>query len=352
MNLPTPIEALLLNGAPYHQVFVKRDDLIDPVISGNKWRKLKYHLQAFEQSNKTNIRSFGGAYSNHLHALAKLCFDRNIKVSAWIRGHELTAESNPTLADIDRWGMQMNFISREQYKQRFEHDYLQQLQSDYPESYIIPEGGYALEAIDGCREIIAEIASDLTSGIETNTQQPFEHIVVAVGSGATAAGIVLETAIRYPNTKVHGICAVKNGGYLQQQIQQLIEQYMLCSKDCKGESDVVKMTVERTVTAGESLKGEFLNGVSLTKKNPKNTHITKIMQQLTLHTEYHFGGFAKQNADFKQAIRDWLPHFNIEFDSVYNGKALLAVKHLIEIGQIPKEERVLLIHTGGLQGKR
>jgi 1-aminocyclopropane-1-carboxylate deaminase len=310
MNLPTPIEPLLLNGEPYHQVFVKRDDLIDPVISGNKWRKLKYHLQAFEQSDKTNISSFGGAYSNHLHALAKLCCERNIPAFAWIRGEELTSASNSTLADINRWGMQIDFISREQYRQRFDNDYLQQLQLEYPDSYIIPEGGYAVEAIDGCREIISELSSE----------QPFNHIVVAVGSGTTAAGIMIETAIRYPKAKVHGICAVKNGAYLQEQIVQLTEQYLLSSNDKSSKLAALK---------------------------PENK-----LRQFTLQTGYHYGGFAKKNAIFKQAIEGWLPLFNIEFDHVYNGKALLAIDNLIQSGQISNKERVLLIHTGGLQGKR
>ena len=98
------------------KVFIKRDDLIHPIISGNKWRKLKYLLREAQAQNKTHLVTFGGAYSNHIMAVAAAGKDLGIKTIGIIRGDELDETSNPALSFASQCGMKLFFVSREEYR--------------------------------------------------------------------------------------------------------------------------------------------------------------------------------------------------------------------------------------------
>ena len=155
---------------------VLRLDLIDPEISGNKWFKLKYNIIEARQSGKKSILTFGGAFSNHIAATAKACYLEGIQSIALVRG-ESDALQNPTLSKAKELGMEFVFLSREEYKKKHELDFLSSLQTKYPNSYIIPEGGNNELGELGCAEILNQ------------STEEFNQIFCAVGTGSTFKGI-------------------------------------------------------------------------------------------------------------------------------------------------------------------
>ena len=175
LHLPSPTEEIFDEcwNSKGIQVFVKRDDLIHPIISGNKWRKLKNYLQTFSFNTHSGLISFGGAYSNHLFALAFVGHSMGIPTVGIIRGNELTIHSNPYLVQMHEWGMQLHFISRTDYRKK-------SIPSGYEHFAVIAEGGFGELAIQGMKDLVDELpAHDL--------------IYTAVGTGATAIGIATYT---------------------------------------------------------------------------------------------------------------------------------------------------------------
>ena len=157
------------------KLFVKRDDLIHPFISGNKWRKLKYLIQTAQVQNKKTLVTFGGAYSNHLLATACAAALKGFKSVGFVRGEELDA-SNHTLFLCEQFGMKMIFVDRISYLNKaalFEKYF-----SNNEDAFFIDEGGRSDEAILGCSELIDELP------------QTFDHIVLAAGTGSTFCGIL------------------------------------------------------------------------------------------------------------------------------------------------------------------
>ncbi len=167
------------------QVFVKRDDLIHPIISGNKWRKLKNYIQTFSLNEHSGILSFGGAYSNHLFALAFAGHALGIPTVGIVRGEELNVNSNPYLKQMNEWGMKLHFVTRSLYREK-------EIPTEYENYKCIPEGGYGHEAIDGMDTLFNEIPS-------------CNAIYCAIGTGATAIGIA-----RASNVPVIGILTLNN----------------------------------------------------------------------------------------------------------------------------------------------
>lgn len=170
----------------YHEnikLDIKRLDLIHPYISGNKYFKLKYNLQYAKQMNYQGILSFGGAYSNHILALAYACHQANLASMAIIRGDELAHRPlNPILQQAQSWGMQFIFVGRDEYRLRYHDDYLNSLQQKFVNFYILPEGGHNDLAIKGCQEILT--ADDLTQ---------YDYICCAVGTSGTITGLAQRT---------------------------------------------------------------------------------------------------------------------------------------------------------------
>lgn len=162
------------------ELYVKREDLLHPVISGNKFRKLKYNLQQAKKEKYTKLLTFGGAYSNHILAVACAGHEQGLETIGVIRGEELQKqwEDNPTLKKAFEYGMQFNFVSREEYRQKNKKNFVEALQSKYGNPMILPEGGTNTLAVKGCMEILtAEDAS-------------FNHICCAVGTGGTISGLI------------------------------------------------------------------------------------------------------------------------------------------------------------------
>ena len=165
-------------------VSVKRIDLVHPHIAGNKFYKLKYNLQAAREQGKTLLISFGGAYSNHIHALAHAAHEYGFQALGIIRGQELAEQAlNPTLQDAADLGMRFEFISRSDYRQKHTPEFLQAVRSRHPNAYIIPEGGCNDLAIQGCAEILSDA-----------DKRDFEVICCAVGTGGTLAGLINASA--------------------------------------------------------------------------------------------------------------------------------------------------------------
>ena len=191
---------------------IKRDDLIHPVISGNKWRKLKYQLVDALESRTSHLISMGGAYSNHLHALAYIGHQLNLKTTAFIRG-EYDPE-NQTIQDLEKWGMHCIFVSRETYRSYRGLMASDDLQHQYKNSYWLKEGGFSRKAISGVQEILTEI------------DEPFDKFAVACGTALTLTGIVLGLKERQ---QALGFTSFKNKRafprYLRHQLDKKPEQY-------------------------------------------------------------------------------------------------------------------------------
>jgi 1-aminocyclopropane-1-carboxylate deaminase len=183
---------------------VKRDDLLHPLISGNKWRKLKYNLAHMKKLKKTELLTFGGAFSNHIHACAAAGKEFNLTTHAIVRGPELD-HHNPTIQFAKQCGMQLHVVNRLEYRQRNDPDYLNSLQARFPSAYIIPEGGTNSLALLGCQELV-------------NTLPEHDYLICPTGSGGTLAGLIegSETA-----TQVIGIAVLKQADYLKDEIRKL-----------------------------------------------------------------------------------------------------------------------------------
>ncbi|MBO0321584.1 1-aminocyclopropane-1-carboxylate deaminase/D-cysteine desulfhydrase [Muricauda sp. CAU 1633] len=186
-------------------LYIKREDTIHPLISGNKYRKLKYNLLEAQNQGLTTLLTFGGAFSNHIAAVACAGHEQGFKTIGVIRGEELEDnwEDNPTLQLAHDHGMQFYFVSRSAYRNKTEPDFIQHLKNTFSEFYLLPEGGTNELAVKGCAEILTE---------EDST---FHYICSSVGTGGTVAGIINSTE---PHQHVLGFPALK-GDFLKADIR-------------------------------------------------------------------------------------------------------------------------------------
>lgn len=173
-------------------LYVKRDDLIHPYVSGNKWRKLKYNLLEAEKQEATTLLTFGGAFSNHIAATAAAGQAMGFDTIGIIRGDELQVDSNPTLRFASECGMKLLFVSREAYRNK--EELAQKHGVGY---YIIPEGGSNILAVKGVAEVVSEIQSQLHT--------PVDYLCTALGTGGTAAGLLSASKVKvlvFPSLKI------------------------------------------------------------------------------------------------------------------------------------------------------
>lgn len=186
-------------------VTIKREDLIHPIVSGNKYRKLKYNLLQAKNENKETLLTFGGAFSNHIAAVAFAGKENGFKVIGIIRGDELRDKitENPTLKFAQECGMQFEFVSREAYRHKTDSSFLDDLKQKFGDFYLVPEGGTNDLAIKGCQEIL------------TDEDSQFDYVCCAVGTGGTISGII-NSAL--PHQKVLGFPALK-GDFLKDEIR-------------------------------------------------------------------------------------------------------------------------------------
>ncbi len=178
-QLPSPLEKINHPLLQAHGItlWVKRDDLIDPDVSGNKWRKLKYHLEEMKKTGFGKMVTFGGAFSNHIAAVAAASHQLGYHAIGVIRGEELHAGINPTLTRASELGMEFRFVSRHQYRDWQKNDYAF-VHEQCPDGFVIPEGGASAFGMRGVAEIIDEIDA------------PFDTIITPIGTGTTMAGLI------------------------------------------------------------------------------------------------------------------------------------------------------------------
>ncbi len=265
------------------QLFIRREDLIHPFVSGNKFRKLKYNLKEAKIQHQTTLLTFGGAYSNHIAATAFAGKENGFATIGVIRGDELATsiETNPTLVFAQQCGMQFYFVSREEYRKKDTAEFLQKLKQLFGDFYLVPEGGTNTLAVQGCQEILS------------NGDKIYDCICTAVGTGGTLSGIINSS---FDHQKVLGF---------------------------------------------PSLKGSFLQ---------KDIRKFATNQNWELVEDYHFGGYAKVTDDFIRFLNAFYYETKIPLDPVYTGKMVFGVIDLIKKNYFPDYSKVLLIHTGGIQG--
>lgn len=204
ININIENQKVILNNSI--ELIVKREDLIHPFISGNKYRKLKYNLLRAQEINATSLLTFGGAFSNHIAAVAYAGKKYGFNTVGIIRGEELQnkLELNPTLAFAKSCGMDFKFISREEYRDKADAKFIDKLKTEFKDFYLIPEGGTNELAIKGCEEILQP------------EELGFDYVCCAVGTGGTISGIINASN---DNQNILGFPALK-GDFLQQDIRK------------------------------------------------------------------------------------------------------------------------------------
>ena len=196
---PSPIQEIQskLLQAKKVRLFLKRDDLIHPSVSGNKWRKLKYNLATAKELNHTTLLTFGGAFSNHIHAVAAAGKVFDFKTIGIIRGDRIDP-LNATLQYAEDQGMQLHFVTRAAYRKKHTTDFYLTLQEQFGRFYSIPEGGTNTLALKGCAEIVTEIKDQLKFSPA--------YIATCCGTGGTIAGIIQGNAAA--PTEILGVSAL------------------------------------------------------------------------------------------------------------------------------------------------
>ncbi len=192
------------------ELFIKREDKLHAFVSGNKYRKLKYNLLQAEKTGFKTLLTFGGAFSNHIAAVASAGNIIGFNTIGVIRGDELQnkIENNPTLSFAKQNGMQFKFVTREAYRDKNSETFLNHLEDEFGEFYHIPEGGTNTLAIKGCEEILTE------------EDETFDYICCAVGTGGTISGLV---NCSKPSQQVLGFPALK-GDFLKEDISKFVTQ--------------------------------------------------------------------------------------------------------------------------------
>lgn len=294
INLPSPLQEVTTERTRSASIslFVKRDDLIHPFMSGNKWRKLKFTIMQFLEGEFDCLRTFGGAFSNHLYATAWAGRFFSINTVAYVRG-EPESEHNPTLKFVRSQGMKLIFLDRQHYRRRDEDNFLNDLKRSHPSSLFVPEGGSNVESIRGIKELVEEIVSQ---------QGDQAHWVVPVGSGGTLAGLI---AAAPPGVTIHGIVVLKGAEYLAQVVQKLL-----------------------------------LEATGVGQSNC----------DYHLYHDFHCGGYARFDPELVDFMTQYWLETGVQLEPVYSGKAMKAVYSLMDSRFIPPGSDVVFIHTGGLQG--
>lgn len=268
---------------------ILRLDRIHPHISGNKWYKLKHNLLEAQAQSFQTVLSFGGAYSNHLVALAaasKACALRSIGI---VRG-EAASPLNPVLQFAQSQGMVLHFVSRSEYRHKEDPLFIRELEQRFGPFYMIPEGGSNLLGIKGC----TEIAAHLRWPTETNSN----YVFMACGTAATLTGVVCAASAE---CEVVGISVLKGQDTLSPQVNAWLHEL---------------------------------------DKTPK--------AKWTIETGYHHGGYGKTNAELNEFIEGFEERTGVPLEPVYTGKMMWALYHMVESGEIASGAQVIALHTGGL----
>lgn len=283
----TPVQSLQHPLFDEHnlQVFIKREDLNHPFVSGNKWWKLKYNLEEAKSLGYSTLLTFGGAHSNHIYATAAAAKEVGLKAIGIIRGDELTGQDNATLRFAHEQGMDLHFISREDYRNKNERDFTDNLINKFGKVFLIPEGGTNDFAVRGVEEF----------GLQLINEIDFDYLCCAVGTGGTLAGFIRAL----PDKKLIGFSSLK-GNFLEPEVKKLILTYA---------------------------------------------------PNWSINNDYHFGGYGKHNQLLLDFITKAERDFNFPLEHVYTGKMFFGIVDLVAKQYFSKGSKILLLHSGGMQGK-
>lgn len=292
-----PLQPVRLEGCEQRgiELALWRLDRIDAAAPGNKLFKLSENLQAARAAGQQRVLSFGGAFSNHIHALALTGAAQGLQTIGLIRG-EPDARDNPTLRDAAAAGMQLHFLSRHDYRRLSsvaDGAAHAELQARFGPCHIVPEGGSNRLGVLGCRVLGEAIAAF----------SPLPDLVILpCATGATLAGVVAGLADR---SEVHGIAVLKGGEFLRDAVREQLE----------------------SVAAGHC-------------------------RRWRIDTDDHCGGYARVPLQLQQFVARFERATEVPIEPVYTGKMLYAIHRRIERGDYARGTRILALHTGGLQGAR
>lgn len=270
------------------RLLIKREDLNHPTISGNKWWKLKYNLNAAKSLGLNTVLTFGGAYSNHIYSTAAACREAGLQVIGIIRGEEHPV-LNATLAFATNQGMHLHYISRSVYRRKSESDFMLELQSTFGPFYAVPEGGTNMAGIRGAEEFVNKL-----TGID------YDLVFLPVGTGGTITGVI---AGHKGQKQIIGVPVLKAGDFLRIEIESFLLEY------CDVKFD-----------------------------------------NWSLLDNYDHGGYAKFSPQLAEFIFMLKSDCNLPLDQVYTGKMLYAIFTEVTKGTFARGTTLLAIHTGGLQG--
>lgn len=268
-------------------MFIKREDLNHHLISGNKWHKLKYNINEARKQNKHTLLTFGGAYSNHIYAVAGAGRIFGFKTIGVIRGEE-HLPLNPTLSFAKENGMQLHYLDRASYRKKINPEIINLLQKMFGDFYLLPEGGTNELAVKGCSEIIDKIDVD------------FDFICCPCGTGGTLAGLISGLN---GNKFALGFSVLKGASFLKENVADLIQSFN--DNTCSNWDIILK---------------------------------------------YHFGGYAKVNQKLLDFVYNFSTRTKIPIEPIYTGKMLFGIYDLLSKGFFNEGSRIVAIHTGGLQG--
>ena len=250
------------------RLMLKRLDLVHPLISGNKWYKLKYNLLAAREQGYETLLSFGGAYSNHIHALAAAGHEYGFKTIGVIRG-EAHVPLNPTLQFAVDHGMRLFYLNRADYRRKASNEIIEKLKAEFGDFYLVPEGGSNALAVKGCAETIADI------------DEAFDVIVCACGTGGTLAGLIAGLAGR---RQALGVAVLKGAGFLNDEVTSLLQ-----------------------------------------------SAVGQVYANWQINLDYHFGGYAKVKPELLNFIREFEMQHGIPLEPIYTGKMMFGLFYVIFI---------------------
>jgi 1-aminocyclopropane-1-carboxylate deaminase len=279
-------------GVAMGNVSLLRLDTGGGLAPGNKHFKLTGNLAEARRLGIGRLVSFGGPWSNHLHALAAVGAEQGFATVGIVRGDEDTGES-PMLADARGWGMQVVRVSRAAYRQRLDPDYLCQLRGRFAPCLLIPEGGANEAGVRGCMAIAERLKAEAPG---------FHRVLLPVGTGTTLAGVVAGLG---SDCEVFGVSALRGAADLEQRVGQALA----------------------SITAAPSARWQILH-------------------------HDHCGGFARVSAGLQEFMLAFEATQGVALEPVYTGKMMYAIHQRLRSGEWRADEPLLAIHTGGLQGRR
>jgi 1-aminocyclopropane-1-carboxylate deaminase/D-cysteine desulfhydrase-like pyridoxal-dependent ACC family enzyme len=274
------------------RLWLKRDDLVHSQLSGNKWRKLKYNLRAMERLGQRTLVTFGGAFSNHVHAVAAAGRLFGFTTVGVIRG-EAAAVTNPTLSFARSCGMELHFVDREDYRRKDDMALLAELRRRYGRFMVLPEGGSNRLGVAGCGEVVHELDRQLAGN--------YDVVACACGTGATLAGIA--AALR-GDQLAYGVAVLKGAEFLNQLVQAHLR--------------------------------------DVARDGPASWRID---------FDGHGGGYGRIDRDLVRFMDAFEAHYNVPLDPIYTAKMLATLYRRIDEGEFATGTRIVAVHTGGLQGR-